>query len=72
MERDSVRAADSSLALTADLIRPPGRYTVEFTAMGTTRVVLESAAMDAAAGEVLTVVLGENADGSLRVDVVRE
>jgi hypothetical protein len=61
-----------SLALTADLVRRPGRYSVRFTAAGTTHVVLASAAIDAAAGELLTVVLGENADKSLRVDVVEE
>ena len=61
-----------SLALIADLVRRPGRYSVEFTEAGTTRPVLRSADIDAAAGELLTVVLGENADRSLRVDVVRE
>jgi hypothetical protein len=61
-----------SLALIADLVRLPGRYAVEFTEAGTTRPVLRSADIDAAAGELLTVVLGENADRSLRVDVVRE
>jgi hypothetical protein len=61
-----------SLALTADLVRRPGHYTVRFTNAGTTNVVLESAGIDARAGDLLTVVLGENADKSLRVDVVRE
>jgi uncharacterized protein DUF4397 len=59
-----------SLALTADLIRSPGHYIVKFTDAGTTHVVLDSGDIDAAAGELLTVVLGENADQSLRVDVV--
>jgi hypothetical protein len=63
--------AYGSLALTADLVRAPGHYVVEFTDAGTTHVVLESADIDAAAGELLTVVLGENADQSLRVDVVQ-
>ena len=63
--------AYGSLALTADLVRAPGRYVVEFTAAGTTQVVLQSADIDAVAGELLTVVLGENADQSLRVDVVQ-
>jgi hypothetical protein len=44
---------------------------VEFTDAGTTHVVLQSGDIDAAAGELLTVVLGENADRSLRVDVVQ-
>ncbi|HET8833628.1 MAG TPA: DUF4397 domain-containing protein [Gemmatimonadales bacterium] len=60
-----------SLSLTADLIRAPGHYVVKFTDAGTTHVVLESGDIDAAAGELLTVVLGENGDQSLRVDVVR-
>jgi hypothetical protein len=60
-----------SLSLTADLIRAPGHYVVKFTDAGTTHVVLESGDIDAAAGELLTVVLGENEDQSLRVDVVR-
>jgi hypothetical protein len=34
--------------------------------------VLSSADIDVAAGELVTVVLGENADRSLRVDLVRE
>jgi hypothetical protein len=63
--------AYGSLALTADLIRAPGRYVVKFTDAGTTHVVLESGDIDAAAGDLLTVVLGENGDQSLRVDVVR-
>ena len=64
--------AYGSLALTGDLIRGPGRYTVRFTAAGTKRVVLESSEIEAALGDLLIVVLGENADRSLRVDVVRE
>jgi hypothetical protein len=63
--------AYGSLALTADLVRSPGHYVVEFTEAGTTHVVLQSADIDAVAGELLTVVLGENADRSLRVDVVQ-
>lgn len=59
-----------SLALTADLIRRPGHYVVKFTDAGTPNVVLESGDIDAKAGELLTIVLGENADQSLRVDVV--
>jgi hypothetical protein len=61
-----------SLALIGDLIRPAGSYTVAFTEAGTRRVVLDSGDIPAAVGELLTVVLGENADRSLRVDVVRE
>jgi hypothetical protein len=61
-----------SLALIGDLIRPAGDYTVAFTEAGTRRVVLDSGNIQAAVGELLTVVLGENADRSLRVDVVRE
>jgi hypothetical protein len=34
--------------------------------------VLDSGEIGAAVGELVTVVLGENADQSLRVDVVRE
>lgn len=64
--------AYGSLALIADLVRRPGNYTVQFTEAGTTRVVLDSGELVAGAGELLTVVLGENADRSLRVDVVRE
>jgi Domain of unknown function (DUF4397) len=63
--------AYGSLALTADLIRAPGHYVVKFTDAGTTHVVLESGDIDAAGGDLLTVVLGENGDQSLRVDVVR-
>ena len=63
--------AYGSLALTADLVRAPGHYVVEFTNAGTTHVVLQSGDINAAAGELLTVVLGENADQSLRVDVVQ-
>jgi len=61
-----------SLALTADLIRWPGRWIVEFTEAGTTRIVLTSGEIDASSGGLVTVVLGENADQSLRVDVLRE
>ena len=64
--------AYGSLALTADLLRRPGHWTVEFTEAGGTRVVLSSGDLDAKAGELVTVVLGENADESLRVDVLRE
>ena len=62
-----------SLALTADLVRWPGHWTVEFTEAGTTRIVLTSGDLDvSAAGGLITLVLGENADQSLRVDVLRE
>jgi hypothetical protein len=61
-----------SLALIGDLIRPAGDYTVAFTRAGTRQVVLDSGNIAAAVGELVTVVLGENADRSLRVDVVRE
>jgi hypothetical protein len=61
-----------SLAMIADLTRGPGDYTVAFTEAGTRRVVLQSDDITAKAGDLLTVVLGENADRSLRVDVVRE
>jgi hypothetical protein len=61
-----------SLALIGDLIRPAGDYTVAFTEKGTRRVVLDSGNITAAVAELVTVVLGENADRSLRVDVVRE
>jgi hypothetical protein len=64
--------AYGSLALTADLVRRPGHWTVEFTEAGGTRVVLSSGDLDAKAGELVTVVLSENADQSLRVDVLRE
>ena len=65
--------AYGSLALTADLVRRPGHWTVEFTEAGTTRIVLTSGDLDvSAAGGLVTVVLGENADQSLRVDVLRE
>ena len=65
--------AYGSLALTADLVRQPGHWTVEFTEAGTTRIVLTSGDIDvSAAGGLITVVLGENADRSLRVDVLRE
>jgi hypothetical protein len=61
-----------SLALMADLIRGPGHWTVEFVEAGGTRVVLSSGDLDAKKGELVTVVLGENEDQSLRVDVLRE
>ncbi len=61
-----------SLALIGDMVRIPGRYTAQFTEDGAKRVVLESDEIDASAGELVTFVLGENADRSLRVDVVRE
>jgi hypothetical protein len=64
--------AYGSLALTADLIRGPGHWTAEFTEAGGTRVVVTSGDLDVKAGELVTVVLGENADQSLRVDVLRE
>ena len=64
--------AYGSLALTADLIRWPGRWIVEFTEAGTTRIVLTSGDIDVSSGGLVTVVLGENADQSLRVDVLRE
>ena len=50
--------AYGSLALTADLVRAPGHYVVEFTDAGTTHVVLQSGDINAAAGELLTVVWG--------------
>jgi hypothetical protein len=62
-----------SLALTADLVRWPGHWTVAFTEAGTTKIVLTTGDLDvSAAGGLVTVVLGENADQSLRVDVLRE
>jgi hypothetical protein len=61
-----------SLALVADMLRTPGDYWVAFTDRGTRRIVLDSGTITAGPGELLTVVLGENADRSLRVDVVRE
>lgn len=61
-----------SLALIGDLVRSAGEYTVVFTEAGTRRVVLDSGTITAKVGELLTVVLGKNADRSLRVDVVRE
>ena len=65
--------AYGSLALTADLVRWPGHWTVEFTEAGTRRIVLTTGDLDvSAAGGLVTVVLGENADQSLRVDVLRE
>jgi hypothetical protein len=63
--------AYGTLALSAALIRPPGSYDVRYTDQGTTHVVLDSSGIAGVAGELLTVVLGENADESLRVDVVR-
>ncbi len=61
-----------SLALIGDLTRAAGDYWVAFTETGTRRIVLKSEDIEAAVGELVTVVLGENADHSLRVDVVRE
>ena len=61
-----------SLALIGDIIRPAGDYWVAFTEAGTRKIVLESGTISAAIGELVTVVLGKNADQSLRVDVVRE
>ena len=61
-----------SLALIGDIIRPAGYYWVAFTEDGTRRIFLESGTISAAVGELVTVVLGENEDRSLRVDVVRE
>jgi hypothetical protein len=61
-----------SLALILDAIRPAGDYWVAFTEHGTRRVLLDSGTISAAVGELVTVVLGENDDRSLRVDVVRE
>jgi hypothetical protein len=61
-----------SLAMILDLIRPAGDYTVEFTHRGTRQIVLDTGPIRAAVGELVTVVLGENADRSLRVDIVRE
>jgi hypothetical protein len=61
-----------SLALIGDIIRPAGDYWVAFTEDETRRIVLDSGSITAAVGELVTVVLGENADRSLRVDVVRE
>jgi Domain of unknown function (DUF4397) len=61
-----------SLALIGDIIRPAGEYWVAFTEDGTRKIVLDSGEITAAVGELVTVVLGENADRSLRVDVVRE
>jgi hypothetical protein len=64
--------AYGSLALTADLVRWPGVWTVKFAEAGTTRVVLTSGDIDVSSGGLVTVVLGENADQSPRVDVLRE
>ena len=61
-----------SLALIGDIVRSAGDYTVAFTEAGTRKIVLDSGPISAAVGELVTVVLGENADRSLRVDVVRE
>jgi uncharacterized protein DUF4397 len=61
-----------SLALVADMIRTPGDYWVAFTEHGTRKILLDSGTITAGEGELVTVVLGENADQSLRVDVVRE
>jgi hypothetical protein len=61
-----------SLALIGDIIRPAGDYWVAFTRQGTRQVLLDSGTIPAAVGELVTVVLGENSDRSLRVDVVRE
>lgn len=61
-----------SLALIGDIIRSAGDYTVAFTEAGTRKIVLDSGNITAAVGELVTVVLGENADRSLRVDVVRD
>jgi hypothetical protein len=61
-----------SLALIGDIIRPAGNYWVAFTEDGSRKIVLDSGEIPAAVGELVTVVLGENADRSLRVDVVRE
>jgi hypothetical protein len=60
------------VALIGDLVRAAGDYTVAFAEAGTRRVALKSETIPAAEGELVTVVLGENADRSLRVDVVRE
>lgn len=61
-----------SLAMILDAIRPAGDYWVAFTEDGTRKIVLETGTITARVGELVTVVLGENADRSLRVDVVRE
>jgi hypothetical protein len=61
-----------SLAMILDAVRPAGDYTVAFTEDNTRRVLLETGPITASVGELVTVVLGENADRSLRVDVVRE
>jgi hypothetical protein len=61
-----------SLALILDAVRPAGHYTMAFTKAGTRDVVLTSGEILAKLGELLIIVLGENADRSLRVDVVRE
>jgi hypothetical protein len=61
-----------SLAMILDAIRPAGDYWVAFTEDGTRRIVLDTGPILAKVGELVTVVLGENADRSLRVDVVRE
>ena len=51
--------------------RDPGQYRLRFTARGTLTVLLDSGPFDLAAGSVVTAVLGQNGDGSLRVDLVR-
>jgi hypothetical protein len=61
-----------SLAMILDAVRPAGDYTVAFTEDNTRRVLLETGPITASVGELVTLVLGENADRSLRVDVVRE
>jgi hypothetical protein len=61
-----------SLAMILDALRPAGDYTVAFTVKGTRRIVLQTGPITASVGELVTVVLGENADRSLRVDTVRE
>jgi len=61
-----------SLALIGDAIRPAGQYTVAFAEAGTRNVVLAASDIRADVGDLLIVVLGENADRSLRADVVRE
>jgi hypothetical protein len=76
LELDTVPAFQpfeyGSLALIGDLTRAAGDYWVAFTEAGTRRIVLKSENIEAAVGELVTVVLGENADHSLRVDVVRD
>ena len=50
--------------------RDPGQYRLSFTERGTLTVLLDSGPIDLAAGSVVTAVLGQNGDGSLRVDLV--